>query len=175
MKCLYRGPNTTLYNAPCQSYSQKQSESRGFFSNMSSLFPSTRWRHSTRSPRQPASLPGLHPPSDHQPQTCHVVQTARRTRSCRDAGLPTHVDPPPHTHTYTHTHQHIQSYPHIPQLQITGGGCLVTVANLKNIYINIYFLFSRKMYILYFPICRHNITGLFFCATGCYNSETVCT
>lgn len=65
------------------------------------LFPSlsTRWGHSSWSTCRPAGVPRLHPPSDRQPQTCQVVQTARCARSCGDAGLPTHVAPT-HTHTF---------------------------------------------------------------------------
>lgn len=83
---------------------------------------------------------------------CTELWERRAARTCR----------PKHTHT--------QSYPHIPQLQITGGGCHVTVANL-NIYINIYFLFSEKciFYILPFVVAELLVC---FCATAV---TTVCT
>lgn len=85
---------------------------------------STRWRYSSCCARRSASFPGLHPPRHGQPQTQRAVQTSGCARICRNTGLPAHIN-------QTHT----QSYPHIPQLWIPGGGCHVTVAYLKYILI----------------------------------------
>lgn len=65
----------------------------------------------------------------------------------------------PWAHRAAHTCKPIaQSYPHIPQLQITGGGCHVTVANLKYILIFIVY-FQKNVYFMF--------SVFFFCRT-CY-------